>query len=340
MAYGGSKPLPFQQAICESQALEPGITGNFTINAMRKLAHATGCDKANLQSAATVDCLRSLSMHKMLTAQINTHDEGPGANIGDEWLPVVDKDFLPKAPSQLIVEGGFHSVPSIIGWTDTDTVPFVGDLNTTAEVKDFFTAYLPGFTKANVNKLLSLYPPSEFSGVPAANLPAAIFRAGIILRDILMTCQPIHYARALSAAGSPIRLYDWNQTMLDAILPGEGPVHSSEFAYVFGNLSHYDINDYYYHPNASDFALRVRGSRSWATFVSHGMPSLPGKKTFKGWEPAFQTEEEVDIFVAGGPNEGLSPWDGREADPALAAQKLKERCAFINSPEIVEQLLY
>lgn len=34
MAYGADKPVPFQQASCESQALEPGITGNFTIEAM------------------------------------------------------------------------------------------------------------------------------------------------------------------------------------------------------------------------------------------------------------------------------------------------------------------
>jgi len=34
MAYGASKPVPFHQAICESQALEAGITGNFTTDAM------------------------------------------------------------------------------------------------------------------------------------------------------------------------------------------------------------------------------------------------------------------------------------------------------------------
>ncbi|RSL69549.1 hypothetical protein CEP53_002177 [Fusarium sp. AF-6] len=30
LAYGGSKPAPFNQGICQSQALELGITGNFT----------------------------------------------------------------------------------------------------------------------------------------------------------------------------------------------------------------------------------------------------------------------------------------------------------------------
>lgn len=340
MAYGGSKPLPFQQAICESQALEPGITGDFTRHAMQKLADATGCNDTDLQSAETVSCLRNLSVHDLLQAQIDSHGDGSAQNVGDEWLPVVDGDFLPQKPSQLIREGGFHSVPSIIGWTDTDTVPFVGNPQTDADVVKFFSAYLPGFTTTNVHKLLALYPPDEFTGVPAANLSASLFRAGRILRDILMTCQPIYYSRAISDAGSPVYLYDWNQTMLDEILVGYGPVHTSEFAYVFGNLSHYDIDGFAYHPNASDFALKDRAAGSWASFVSRGKPSWPGHKAFKGWETAFGQEGEVDIFIAGGPYEGLSAWDGPSAAEVLGVQKLRGRCAFINSPEIVEQLLY
>lgn len=279
-------------------------------------------------------------MHDMLRAQINTHGDGGAQNVGDEWLPVVDGDFLPKAPSQLISEGGFHSVPSIIGWTDEDTVPFVGNPQTNADVLDFFTAYLPGFTESNVHKLLSLYPPFEFHADPANNLSASLFRAGRVLRDILMTCQPIHYARAISNAGSPVYLYDWNQTMLGPFLPGYGVVHTSEFAYVFGNLSHYQIDGYPYHPSPSDHVLKERGAGSWAGFVSHGKPSMKGQKTLQGWMPAFAQHNEVDVFVAGGPHEGLWAEDGPRSTPAFEAQKLRERCDFINSPEIIDQLLY
>jgi carboxylesterase type B len=41
LAYGGAKPLPFQQGVAESQSLEPGITANFTIDAMAALADWT-----------------------------------------------------------------------------------------------------------------------------------------------------------------------------------------------------------------------------------------------------------------------------------------------------------
>jgi hypothetical protein len=44
LAYGGTKPIPYQRGICESQALEPGVTGNFTIDAMTALANFIGCN--------------------------------------------------------------------------------------------------------------------------------------------------------------------------------------------------------------------------------------------------------------------------------------------------------
>ena len=67
---------------------------------------------------------------------------------------------------------------------------------------------------------------------------------------------------------------------------------------------------------------------------------MPGYGTLEGWKPAFENEGEVDIFVIGGPHEGLSAEGGRNAEPAVAAQKLGERCAFINSPEIIKELDY
>lgn len=98
---------------------------------------------------------------------------------------------------------------------------------------------------------------------------------------------------------------------------------------------------YAFHPRAEDFALRDRQARSWAAFVGAGRPSLEKLGTLEGWEPAFRGEDgDLDVFVIGGPYEGLSPVDGPEATAALRVQKLRERCAFINSPEVVQQLRY
>ena len=67
---------------------------------------------------------------------------------------------------------------------------------------------------------------------------------------------------------------------------------------------------------------------------------MPKYGTLLGWEPAFAREGEVDVFVIGGPHEGLSAESGPQSEPAVAAQMLKERCTFLNSPEIIKQLNY
>lgn len=345
MAYGGSKPAPFQRAICESQALEPGITGNVTDRAMRRLVNAVGCNTTDIQSAATASCLRNLSMTALLTAQDETHHEDALANIGDEWLPIVDGEFLPAAPSTLINEGRFYNITTMIGWCDEDVQPFVPTtITTTNDTFTFFYEYA-SMSPKTVNNLLSLYPLSEFHPDPAANLTAHFYRAARILRDILMVCEPFYYGEAISKAGNDVYFYDQNQTILTPILdslgsPGFGVVHTSEFAYAFGNLSHYDIDGLPYHPTASDYALRDRESRSWSTFAALGHPSLHGHDTLQGWGPAYAHPNQTDVFVIGGAKEGLYAIDGPRSDAALEAQKLRERCAFINSPEVIAQLRF
>ncbi|KAI5921809.1 putative lipase [Camillea tinctor] len=347
MAYGASKPVPFQQGICESQALEPGITGNFTIDAMQLLVDQVGCNTSSLHSEETVSCLRDFDTDTLLNASIATYQSDIGHNIGDIWLPVVDGDFLPAAPSELIKEGRFANVTTMMLWCEDDVTFFTDtSIATPEDTHTFIGSYVPNLSSDNLDTLLSLYPVSDFSADPAANLSAEFYRSARIFRDIIMTCEPLWYAEYLSAASSAVYLVDWNQTLLAgpleaaAGLSGLGPVHTSEFAYVFGNLSHYDTLGYPFDPSADDFALARRGSRSWSTFVSTGKPGLEAHDTFQGFGLAFPDgpAEAANVFVAGGPGEGSSPVEGPGAKEAVAVQKLKERCAFINSPEVIEQL--
>jgi carboxylesterase type B len=63
-----------------------------------------------------------------------------------------------------------------------------------------------------------------------------------------MVCEPLLLARALHNRGHRVYMYDFNQTLLDPIIAavynvsGMGVVHTSEFAYMFGNLSHYNVS--------------------------------------------------------------------------------------------------
>ena len=119
-------------------------------------------------------------------------------------------------------------------------------------------------------------------------------------------------------------------------------IHTSELAYVFGNLSHYDIPGLPYDPTASDYALRNRESRSWSAFASLGVPSTTGTAydTLQGWTSAFQYPNQTAVYAIGGPHQGLSTIDGDMSSPEVGVQKLRERCAFLNSPKIIQELQY
>lgn len=178
MAYGGSQPVAFQQAICESQALEPGITGNFTTDAMQLLVDYLGCNTTSLDSEQTVACLRGFDMDTLMDASLATYIGDTAHNIGDIWLPAVDGDFLPAAPSELIRQGRFANVTAMIGWTEDD-VSYLTEpsIQTPNDTRDFFLSYAPGLTAANVDTLLALYPVSDFEANTAANLSAEFYRA-------------------------------------------------------------------------------------------------------------------------------------------------------------------
>lgn len=121
-----------------------------------------------------------------------------------------------------------------------------------------------------------------------------------------------------------------------------GVLHTSEFAYVYGNLSHYNGRGYPFDPTPEDFALERRGSRSWSMFAATGVPgeettTHDRREVFQGVKPAFE-DSRTWVFVSGGPNEGVSATEGNGAHSAIAAQRITERCAFINSPEMIEQM--
>jgi carboxylesterase type B len=340
MAFGASRPVPFWQGIMESQALEPGITGTFTRDAFKAVTEAVGCNKTSLQSAETIACLRALDRDTILNASLATYQSDAAHNIGDIWLPSVDGDFLPDAPSKLIEEGRIAHVAVMIGWADDDAnifVPF-----TTATEQDtfnFVTSYLPGMTNATIAQLLALYPSSDFSDDSVSGLPAQFFRLARIVRDILFTCDPIWYGKALAKCGNDVYFYDQNQTVLDdflaaANLPPLGPIHGSEISYVFAELSQFGLP---YNTSQSDYALQSRESRSWSTFASLGRPSLGHHDTLQGWNTGFSANNQPQVFVIGGPEEGLSGTSGKCRSPGLCAEKLPARCAFLTQPRIIAQ---
>ena len=348
MAYGAAKPVPFQQAICESQALEPRITGNLTRQTMKKTWEATSCNHTAFDSAATIECLRCLSAEELLTAQESISSKSPSNNLGDQWLPTIDGDFLPEAPSTLIYERRFASVATVIGWCEDDGMLFTPyTITTSDDTATFLSAYLPALTGANLQTLLYLYPRNEFRATHFANgtveRSAEQYRLGRIIRDIYFTCQPIFYGQEIAASGSEVYMYNQNQSTITPLFAslgyvGDGVLHGSEQPYVFGNLSVYPGLSH----TSSDVRLRNQETRSWSTFTALGRPSLDGHDTLLGWLPANFTDSTYGAYVIGGPNEGDSSPSSpnSKARAAMVEERLAERCTFLTSPSIVVEELF
>ncbi|KAI0406422.1 putative lipase [Xylaria palmicola] len=347
LAYGGSQPAYFQQAICQSQAVALGTTANFTHDAMAAVIEATGCNTTEFDSAETVACLRGLNTSAVTAAELDTWQYDNAHNGGDVWLPTVDGDYLPAPPSQLLREGRFVSVPDTVrsvmmGWTDDDTGQFVDAAIATAEdTRNAIAEFVAAISPASLDALLALYPVTDFAADPAANRSAEFYRVARMMRDMMMVCVPIEMGAAFTKkaaaaarganSGFHFYLYDWNQTVLDDALQaqgvtGLGAVHTSEFAYIFANVDRYDVEGFGYAGRVEDFALAQRASRSWAAFAYTGRPGTTtinikddtrglgedDDDIFQSFEPAFSSDGELrGVYVVGGPNPG---WGRVESD--------------------------
>ncbi|KAL7939009.1 Alpha/Beta hydrolase protein [Trichoderma chlorosporum] len=343
LSFGGKQPVPFRNAIASSGVLEPGVVSSITEDAMKAVVDYVGCNKTDFHSTDTLLCLRNQSMDSLLQASLKTYRTD--INVGDIWLPSIDGDFLPDCPEALLKNGRFaKNLNVMLSWTEDDVTFFTNEsISTADDTRHFITNYVPNLSSANVDELLSLYPVADFTA--NGKLSSQFYRSARIFRDIVMTCPALYFGDGVAKQGlNTVYLYHWNQTILDPILEhlghpaGMGPIHTSEFAYVFGNLSHYDTDGFPLNPSPSDYELVARASRSFATFTGVGKPGLPKHDTFQGFNPAFERPGQTQVFIVGGPDEGLSYIEGPQANQALASQRLKERCSFINSERVLQEL--
>ena len=297
-------------------------------------------------------------MESLLNYTIIQQDETSSAD-GDIYLPTVDQDFLPMAASELVARGKFPKMPLIVGWQENDATLFTAaSIKTANDTRAFFDTYYSFVNSSTLTKLLDLYPVSEFTANPSANLSAEFYRSAEIFRDILFVCPGFLFESAMAkkyineTSEPPVYLYSGNQTLYSSYLaavdmPGRGVVHTSEFPYIFAdilliNVTQLNLPGYTFDPTESDYALVERWSRSWSTFASTlWSPSLEGKNTLQGWTSAFPgATGEGELFVVGGGNEGMSGVGTNASNENIRWQRLGERCGFLNSPEVVKELHY
>lgn len=213
----------------------------------------------------------------------------------------------------------------------------------------------PSLNSTTIDTIMDMYPAGDFdTRAIGTGLTAEYYRAAQIYRDLFYVCPAMYFGGGMAAKYAqedtvPVYYYELNQTiygpLANYVHTGLGVIHESEFPYIFADFSLYEsaYGDYVA-VTAADYVLQQQFSRSWSTFPSQGVLSY-GPGTLQGWEPSYSPGAlglaDASMYVIGGPTPGFSSLvQSADAIADIAAEDLSVRCAFVNSPSVIEQLQY
>jgi hypothetical protein len=182
-----------------------------------KLAGCTGPGSLACLKRADVQTLRDASLVISGSHTYNTSSY--------TWAPVIDGKFLTQPLSQATIKGqvnidygfGMHNthegtVPILNAHLQLDTDLIIGENfippglgnvdntgtppfnNSIASFNNWLRGFLPGFSDRNIKRVEGLYP--ETGSSETMNYNSTYTRAGLIYRDVVLTCPAYWMARA------------------------------------------------------------------------------------------------------------------------------------------------
>ena len=182
--------MPFQQAVPQSPGFQPIVSANQQETTFQ-----------NYLALLNVTTLAQARQVPFAQAQLANIIQVGGSAYGEfTYGPVVDGDFVPALPGQLLLHGQYDKSLKVMVGHNADegllfTSPFISN-ETTFET--FLTAALPGL-KALPNVLsyitTTLYPP-VFDGSQAMNYTSQIARAAALDSELIFTCNTYYLDKA------------------------------------------------------------------------------------------------------------------------------------------------
>ncbi|PYH75109.1 carboxylesterase [Aspergillus vadensis CBS 113365] len=311
-AYGGKVPKA-------APTPTPGTTTNTSGQHTATLTNLVNCTASS--SREELECLRRLPMKTLLNTaysyEISLNSMG-GMGV---FIPTAPSSFIPDAPSQLLRTGQFaRNIDLISGWCENDGAFFTSKtLNSSSDIAAFLQDSYPNLSNATITKALDLYPVSDFSPDPSANISAHYFRASQMHRDFDFTCPSLLTIQTNVFESSGMTYY--------------GVPHFSDIMYLFNSVTGGLFKDI---STASDRKLASEMGASWASFAYYGNPSR-ARGSVKGWEQAYAVNTSSttpELQVLGGPKMRFTG-SGKEA---AYGEDLVKRCAFWNDPVVASQL--
>ncbi|XP_028635124.1 acylcarnitine hydrolase-like isoform X1 [Grammomys surdaster] len=272
----------FRGAIMESGvALLPYLIADTSEMFSTTVAKLSGCEV--MDSETLVHCLRGKSEAEILAI-----------NKVIQMIPaVVDGEFLPRHPKELLASENFHRVPSIIGVNNNEfgwVIPMVMG----STIKEITRENLQAVLKNTTAQMM--LPPEcsdllmeEYMGdtEDAQTLQAQFTEMMEDFMFVIPALQVAHFQRS----HTPVYLYEFQHqiTSLKDIRPPHVKAdHGDEVPFVFG---------YFFWEMKCDFTeeeklLSRRMMKYWANFARHGNPNSEG---LPHWPVLDQDEQYLQL---------------------------------------------
>lgn len=307
-AYGGRDDGLFHASAAESQSF--AAIRNITESQYQydDLVHRTDCTNQK----DTLACLRGLN--STFLQEKNTNEAFPGTSGKSifPYGPVLDHDFIIDAAYTLFDQGKFVKVPAIYGDdTDEGTIFAHKTLNTPDESNAFLKDQFPLLTRAQLDKIDSLYP----KGPQYAGAGSYWSQASLVYGEMRYTCPGIYLSSAYDRAGvKGIWNYRYDVSEDFLISAGYGTTHTAEQQAIFFGPGSHDS----YRPGHSNANIVPVIQAYWASFIRSYDPNAHRFKGAPKWEQ--WTQKGVDRL--------LFKVDGTRMETVSSQQQ--ERCAYLS----------
>ncbi|XP_034378061.1 acylcarnitine hydrolase-like [Arvicanthis niloticus] len=274
----------FHGAIMESGvALLPYLISDTSEMFSTTVAKLSGCEA--MDSEALVRCLRDKSEEEILAI-----------NKVIQMIPaVVDGEFLPRHPKELLASEDFRPVPSIIGVNNNEfgwMIPMI--MGSAETIKEITRENLQAVLKNTTSQMM--LPPEcgdllmeEYMGdTEDAQTLQAQFRE--MMEDFMFVIPALQVAH-FQRSHTPVYFYEFQHqiTSLKDIRPPHVKAdHADEVPFVFG---------YFFWEMKSDFTeeeklLSRMIMKYWANFARHGNPNSKG---LPHWPVLDQNEQYLQL---------------------------------------------
>ncbi|KAK5172923.1 uncharacterized protein LTR77_003045 [Saxophila tyrrhenica] len=276
-AYGGRKPVPFNQVVPQSPGFLPIVSN--------QQQEQTLNDFLALANVSTIAEARKLSFTQLLIA--NTIQVGLADYGGFVYGPTVDGDFVPATPGELFLHGEYaKNLKVMVGHNANEgllfTSPFIQ--NNTA-FRQYLLRSLPTLRAwPSVTKYITktLYPP-VFDGSQAQGYTDQIGRASAVAAELSFTCNTFYLDKAYNN-----QTYSYFFTVPPAL-------HGQDIAYTYYNGPDPE--------NVQNPQIAIALQEYITSFAMDGNPNERGVPHF----PMYGDDATVQVLNATGISQLMDP---------------------------------